>query len=258
SMFPFDDGKIGYEHFRNYLHTDGFRWSNPVMLYRRAYEWQMQVVKQPPDEMVKTLALAGFHAILIDHRLRLADDEKRMAYLKANVDSNPLFDGKSRYVFDMREYRNQLLKALSEDELKNERERVLPSLELRFGGEFRVAETPAKSDPSWVRWRWCTHRIATVYLWNHSQEEIACELKWTAFSAVPEKPASMKISSKLFPLTTLDLPVTGTPFSVPLKLGPGRHEVKIAYEGTPMSIGEVGRSLWFRLDRFSLERSAPE
>jgi hypothetical protein len=54
-----------YNHGRAYLHSRSLRWSWGALIGRNA-NWQAEVQRLPPVELVRTLALAGFSGVWID------------------------------------------------------------------------------------------------------------------------------------------------------------------------------------------------
>ncbi len=252
SCFPFDDGKIGYEHFRAYLHTHGMRWSNPAMLNRRPANWQQAVADKPAPEMLRDLCLAGFDAIWIDHRQGAKPEEDLIQYLKEITKAEPLFDGKSRYVFDLRMYFAELKSQLPENELLSEQKKVFPNNELVFGDAFRGMETSSTGDPHWTNWRWCVQPRGIVDVWNSSKETLRCTVSWTIYPGdVPVLKA--RIISRLFETKEVDLQSTGTVFSQELSVEPGRHQIKIDCDRSALPSNGAGQSLWFRIVDARLE-----
>src|SRR5262249_51089963 len=61
-----------YDLFRGYLHSRNLRWSYGHMKGREGDQWHQTVAGLPPEEMVRTLALAGFDGLTID-RFAYAD-----------------------------------------------------------------------------------------------------------------------------------------------------------------------------------------
>jgi phosphoglycerol transferase len=55
-----------YDHGRPYIHSRTLRWSYPTMKGRETAEWQRAVTTLPPEQMVGTLAAAGFQGIYLD------------------------------------------------------------------------------------------------------------------------------------------------------------------------------------------------
>jgi phosphoglycerol transferase len=53
---------------RSYLHTSTLRYSAGAMAGRYAALWQEDVSRRPPGDLVETLVLAGFDAVLVDRR----------------------------------------------------------------------------------------------------------------------------------------------------------------------------------------------
>jgi phosphoglycerol transferase len=102
SNFPFDDGRIGYDHFHLYLHTHGLRWSDPAMYNRPSRIWQGRVSDLPPEEMLSALLEAGFGGLLVDLKLNNPKEGELVRYVMERTDAPPLHDGTTRYFFDLR------------------------------------------------------------------------------------------------------------------------------------------------------------
>src|SRR5262249_19618717 len=80
----------GYAHFRCYLHSKNLRWSHGAMKGRYGDRWQAWVAEKPTEEMVSTLACAGFGGIHVNRSAYPdagADLEARLARI---LGSGPL------------------------------------------------------------------------------------------------------------------------------------------------------------------------
>jgi phosphoglycerol transferase len=104
SAFPFDNGKIGYDHFQLYLHTHGLHWSDPTMINRPACQWQMRIAALPPEEMLRALVEAGFGGLLVDVKMNDPKERELVRYATELTNAPPLYDGTTRYLFDLRGY----------------------------------------------------------------------------------------------------------------------------------------------------------
>jgi phosphoglycerol transferase len=254
SDFPFSDNRIGYEHFLAYLHTDGMKWSNPAMLFRRSANWQKAMVNLPPEELTRTLILAGFAGIYIDHRFAEARESALMEYLNAAVKTPPIHDGKVRYVYDLRDLKQQMLSGLSEQQLAEEIARVIPPVEIAFGGAFLPLEFGPPDANGWKAWRWCTKSRERMHLWNHTDRELEGELRGVFYPGV-EQAGDMTATSDLVPTGMQRIPISQS-FSIPMRVKPGKNTISLTYEGAlPLKTGS--RSLWFRIDEFSFQLQNP-
>ncbi len=78
--FPIDKGPsrmVPYDHVRGYLHTRTVKWSYGAITGRETNLWQQSVSLLPVEEMVATLAAAGFKGIYLD-RMGYGDDGREM------------------------------------------------------------------------------------------------------------------------------------------------------------------------------------
>jgi hypothetical protein len=104
SAFPFDNGKIGYDHFQLYLHTHGLHWSDPAMINRPAWNWQVQNSALPPEGLLRALVETGFGGLLVDLKMNDPKERELVRYVTERTNTPPLYDGTTRYFFDLRGY----------------------------------------------------------------------------------------------------------------------------------------------------------
>src|SRR5262245_1664431 len=57
---------MDYDHARGYLHSRTLKWSYPTMRGRWGDTWQSAVSRKPPEELVASLAAAGFSGLYVD------------------------------------------------------------------------------------------------------------------------------------------------------------------------------------------------
>jgi phosphoglycerol transferase len=139
SNFPFDDGRIGYDHFHLYLHTHGLHWSDPAMGNRPVRVWQGRVSQLPPEEMMPALVEAGFGGLLIDLKMNEAKERELVRYATEHTEAPPLYDGATRYFFDLRRYDpNRKAHPLHETPSREKTQPVVPA----------SLESNARSGPS--------------------------------------------------------------------------------------------------------------
>ncbi len=246
SSFPFDDGKIGYDHFQAYLHTNGMRWSDPAMLNRRPSTWHQTVAAKSIPEMLRDLSIAGFDAIWIDDQLKAGPEASLIQYLESVVGIQPLFDGKSRYVFDVRDHFAKLASEIPTNQFTQEYERVFPETELVYGDAFRMQESSTAGDPHWDTWRWSLRQKAIIYVWNHSNETRERTVSWTIYP-LNESEQKVRVRSRLFETRELNLKPSGTVFSQVVSVLPGRHEIKIESATIELPQSGLTDELWFRV-----------
>ena len=89
----------GWDSLRGYLHSDGLRWSYGVMTGRAEARWSERFAGQSLDQVLKTLAFAGFDGIYID-RYGYPDSAARLeSDLAAQLHESPLVSGDNRLSF---------------------------------------------------------------------------------------------------------------------------------------------------------------
>jgi phosphoglycerol transferase len=119
---PFPEGgtvqqMMDYAHFRSYLHSTTLRWSYGSVKGSPADAWQSQVASQPPDDMVRTLSLAGFNGIYVD---RFGYEDRGAALeqaLTALLGADPIVSRDERFWFiSMEDYNQRLRQECTEDE----------------------------------------------------------------------------------------------------------------------------------------------
>ena len=100
--FPIDKGPsrmVPYDHVRGYLHTRNVKWSYGAITGREANLWQQSVSLLPAQEMVATLAAAGFQGIYLD-RMGYGDDGREMIYEFSEIlGRDPIQSESGRKVF---------------------------------------------------------------------------------------------------------------------------------------------------------------
>jgi len=88
-----------YSQLIGYLHSKSLRWSYGAMHYRQTDQWQAAVSAEPPDQMIRSVAEAGFSGIFVD-RFGYADNGAALeAQLRALLKSEPIADSRERYLF---------------------------------------------------------------------------------------------------------------------------------------------------------------
>ncbi len=88
-----------YSQLIGYLHSKSLRWSYGAMHYRQTDQWQAAVSAEPPDQMTRSVAEAGFSGIFVD-RFGYADNGAALeAQLRALLKSEPMADSRERYLF---------------------------------------------------------------------------------------------------------------------------------------------------------------
>jgi hypothetical protein len=85
--------------FKGYLHSNGLKWSYGVMTGRPEERWAERFANEPLDQVVKTLAFAGFNGIYID-RYGYADSAAGLeSALEGVLHESPLVSADDRLSF---------------------------------------------------------------------------------------------------------------------------------------------------------------
>ncbi len=114
-----------YDQARGYVHGDLLQWSWGGMRGRET-EWQEQVVRLEPEEMLERLAAVGFAGVMIDRagypdRARALEDAYAMV-----LDQKPRVSPNRRLsFFDLRPYARALRERLGREQVAAVREQVL-------------------------------------------------------------------------------------------------------------------------------------
>jgi phosphoglycerol transferase len=248
AVFPFSDGKMDYDHFHAYLHTHGLRWSEPAMANRPPDTWREWVTRQPPDQVLRTLALAGFGGVLLDVRLGRPEDKALFEKLSAASGAPPVHDGGTRYVFDLRGYAAGLRQRSSPEEWRRASETVLGFTYL-FGREFELPFNHSAPNYQWTRW--CQQSGGQLTLLNRSDEPIQVVFDLPVF---PSDGSPKRLTLEGVVSGTWDLGL-GTRITRTITLPPGRHTVDFRCDGTPLRV--QGKTYWFRVESPSIRPVLP-
>jgi phosphoglycerol transferase len=98
-----------YDLVRGYLHSKTLRWSYGAMMNERSDLWVRSTQEQPPSEMVRRLAGAGFSGIYLDRKLLAANGPAMEAELSRILGEQPLISQESQLsFFSLESYRATL------------------------------------------------------------------------------------------------------------------------------------------------------
>jgi len=234
-----------YDPLRGYLHSNGLRWSYGAMRGRYADAWQSRVAAEPPDEMARRLALAGFGGVYLD-RAGYADAGAALeAGLARRLGVRPLVSGDGRFSFfglggytrALRgEYPPAAWAALCEASLH-------PVLET-WGPGFYGAE-----EGEYGPFRWSDGR-AEITLTNPAPGPRRVELAMT-LSAVTPEPSYVRWKE---PGGRTEFRVEGRGRSVrrSLIVPPGTSRIVLTGGGPPVRPPGDTRSLAFRVEGFTI------
>src|SRR5262249_20578499 len=124
---------MDYDHARGYLHSRTLKWSYPTMRGRWGDTWQSAVSRKPAEELVASLAAAGFSGLYVD-RFGYADGgmelEKDLARVLGRA---PIVSGQGRLAFyNLTDYAARLKQRYAEPDWQALQERVLALQPVNF------------------------------------------------------------------------------------------------------------------------------
>jgi hypothetical protein len=233
-----------YEPLRGYLQSRRLRWSYGCVKGRQGDRWYTTVVEQPVDEMMRTVACAGFDGITID-RLGYPDSAAHLrAELSRQLGAEPLVSGNDRLLFfDISKYRARLNADADQDQLRQRQEAALNPLVVTWGGGFSPLEKSADES-----WHWCSAE-GEVWIENPLPRP-----RRVALSLVPVTghalPSNLIIDGLLS--TTVRINVEGTPMNAEVVIPPGKHPVTFACDAPRFAAPGDPRMLVFKIKEFGL------
>jgi phosphoglycerol transferase len=237
---------VDYDHLRGYFHSRSLRWSYGAIEGRPANAWQSQFDRRPPEEMVRTLCLAGFSGLFVD-RLGYPDAGAALeAKLGALLQLQPLV---SRHgdlsFFDLAAYTERLRKGYSAAAWEAAHLAALESpLHVLEGQGFSGLEQVSDGAS-----HWCAAR-AEFEIVNPSSRPRTARLSMMCRTSRTE-PSHLHIESSLF---TVHQEVQGgeaavdQTFTVP----PGRYRVRMTSDAPRLEAPNDPRELVFRVVNLSL------
>jgi phosphoglycerol transferase len=214
---------IGYEMLRPYFHSTSLRWSYPAMVGRAVDAWTARVSALPAPDMLRELADAGFDGIYLDRHGYL--DGAVEAALAAELGAPPVRsrDGRLSF-FDLRAHNELLLAGVSADERERRRDLAAHPLLLRWtAGCYGTEHAPEGP------FHWCP-AAGVVEIDNGARTTRRATVAMRFVAAHP--PAKVTFAGDLLSETVV-VGAEGLPFSRTLTIPPGRHLVRLAFEGEP-------------------------
>jgi phosphoglycerol transferase len=248
---PFPEGgqlhqMADYDLFKGYLHSNKLRWSYGTIKGREGDCWQQMLAARPVDELVKTLAWAGYSGIYLDRYGcpdRGAELEKQLA---AAIDCRPLVSRDQRLAFYyLTPFACRLQSHEPPVQWPARREQALYPLMVLWKGGFSGDEGGPEH-----RWRWCSTR-GELHIINPSRriKQIAVQAKLR--TGHPE-PANLSITGSLGAAQLVITNQQGE-WNPRLTIPPGKHVVKFECDGEPMPAPGDPRRLVFTVEDFRLQ-----
>ena len=141
-MLVYDSGKP-------YLHTSDIRWSYGSMVGRPA-DWSAQVSTLPPQDLIPTVAAAGFNAIEVD-RFGFADNGSALeGVLRKKLGPPVVVSNDGRHaLYDLRPYRRTLVARVGKPTVAAAGAEALRPVSLTLGEGFYGRETAGLQEWQW-------------------------------------------------------------------------------------------------------------
>ena len=231
-MFP--EGE-SYDLLKGYFHSDSLRWSFGAMRGHDGDTWQKSISVLPMNELVNSVAAAGFSGIYIDRGHLTDSGAKVESEISTLLKSDPIVSQNQRLVFfNLGEFR----KGLTADP-----DRALRPLLLKWQKDFSVLEgTPDNN------WRWCASKGELLVENRLSRErEISIDLAASSFSDGTLRIESPNFSEKI---KTTPKP---TPFSKKFTIPPGVYAIQFISSIPAVTHPPDTRLFSFRVNNFKLE-----
>jgi len=137
-----------YTHFRPLLASDTLRWSYGAPYGRPEDYWQRYVSSQNHDRFLDIISFAGFEGVYVDTHGYIDDGDEIKSVFEYLTGSAPVTCRENRYIFfDIRNYADNLMSSLSQNELRIEKARAMQYV--IFSSGFYYQEIDYENN-----WRW--------------------------------------------------------------------------------------------------------
>ena len=243
--YPPVNKMVDYDHLRGYLHSHDLRWSYATMKNRTGDQWLKQIAALPVEQLVQSLAFAGFSGIYVDRNGYDANEAATLETQLRNVlQTAPIESENLRLVFfKTTDYNSRLRQTYSESDWREKEELTLHPLMLDWRGGFSDLESSPEKN-----WRWCSSE-GELHFYNGSQQSRRVNLEMSFVSGYAEF-ADMTISGLVSDqLKTNASPV---PYSKKIDVPPGDSVIKFVSNGRRVDAPLDPRVLVFRIENFKM------
>ena len=236
---------VDYDHLRGYLHSQHIRWSYGTIKNRIGDLWLKQIAALPVEQMVESLAFAGFSGVYLDRNGYADDEAARMeAELRDVMQIGPLVSKNGRLLFfSATDYNWRLRQKYSDSEWQTKQEQTLHPLLVEWRSGFWDLETaPEKS------WRWSASE-GELHIYNTLDRARRVTLEMSFVSGY-EQFADMTISGLISDqLKTNASPI---PYSKTITVPPGESIIKFVSNAGRIDAPLDPRVLIFRIEDFKM------
>ena len=236
---------VDYDHLRGYLHSQHLRWSYGTMKNRPGDLWLKQISALPVEQMVETLAFAGFSGIYVDRNGYTPDEAAALeAQLRNALQIGPIESEDRRLVFfKTTDYISRLRQTYSDSDWRAKEALTLHPLILDWRGGFSGLESsPEKT------WRWSSSE-GELRFHNTSQQPRRVSIEMSFVSGYDEF-ADVTISG----LVSDQLKANANPvfYTKTMTVPPGESIIKFACNGRRVDAPLDPRVLVFRVENFKM------
>jgi hypothetical protein len=249
--FPEAPGSAGmtcYDQLRGYLHSRRLRWSHGTMKGRRGDCWRAWVGGQPPEEMLATLAFAGFDGVHVDRNgcmdraVALESELARVLGAGPTVVSR---DGGQSF-FPLAAYAARLRGRSPAAEWAKRREEALHPVTVAWGRGFHQEEQMPGLSFHW------SEGVSQLFLENPYARPIRVAVAMRCIAGAPG-PATLWVYCPQWRAKTM-IAGRGQEFTPELVLPPGRTRVAFTCNARPVDAPFDPRKLIFRVENLSVRR----
>jgi phosphoglycerol transferase len=241
-----------YDHARGYLRSRGLRWSYGAVLGRDPEIWQRWVADQPPRDLVRTVAAAGFSGLYLN-REGYPDGAVGLAVAIGDVlGQSPIRSGHGRFLFfDLTAYRDRLRAGQTAAEWKATEEAARHPVLMNWQkGCSNLESDPVRTPGN--TFRWCAS-AGTWRLVNGADQprRVTIEMTLTA-----PHPGEVTIDG---PLLSIHVPIdhAGRVVSRTITIPPGVHVLGFHCTAPRLTAVADHRELVFRVVDFQIVPAAP-
>jgi phosphoglycerol transferase len=236
---------VDYDHLRGYLHSQDLRWSYGAMKNRAGDLLLRHIAALPVEEMIRSLAFAGFSGIYLDRNGYNKDDAAALeAQLREVLQVGPIESENRRLVFfKATDYNSRLRQQYSESEWHAKEELTLHPLMLDWRGGFFDLENSTEKT-----WRWSSSE-GELHFYNTSQQSRRVSLELSFVSGYAEF-ADMNITG----LVSDHVKTNAAPvfYSKTITVPPGESVIKFVSNGHRVDAPLDPRVLVFRIENFKM------
>lgn len=239
-----------YDELRGYLHSGSLRWSYGAIRGRADDEWLAAVSREPVDQMLLTIAAAGFGGIYID-RYGYSDSAAALeSQLRTLLGNGPIVSDGGRLSFFL----------LDKDGVASLHRQVPPERQANLENALHpLLAGPGKG--CWGKegsdaddWHWCG-RTATIDIVNASKSGRKILLEATFVTGHPA--ASILTVEGAGLSQKLTVSSAGTHWQVTLMAPPGETAINLASDATQVSAPGDPRDMFFRINNFRYHELNP-